>query len=219
MKPDILPAILCDSFDDITTYIHRVQEFFPRVHLDVVDGLHAPGQTWPFTSGETIEEAVRQLHNCTVSYDLDLMIDRPEDTLNQWLLSGARRVTVHLSSTKQIDRCLRQVRDAGSEAYVGVVIDDDVQPLEAIADHLDGVQCMGIKDIGRQGEPYDHRVLTLMRTVRTLCPSAPIAVDGGVSPKTIPELLEAGAGCLAIGSALFRGDVSRNVAAIEAAIA
>ncbi|MDE0243569.1 MAG: thiamine phosphate synthase [Candidatus Kaiserbacteria bacterium] len=218
MKPEIIPAILAESFDDIAQSVYRVDDLFSRVHIDIVDGVHAPGQTWPYASGETVDAAVQRLHNITLSHDLDLMIDRPEEVLDQWLLSGARRVSVHLSSTRHIKRCLQQVRDAGSEAYVGVVIDDDISTLETVSDHLDGIQCMGIKDIGRQGEPYDRRVLNLMQAVQDLCPGVPVAVDGGVSPKTIPELIEAGASCLAVGSALFRGDVSGNTDAIESAM-
>ena len=218
MKPEIIPAILESSFDAIVEKIHRADDFFPRVQIDIIDGLHAPNQTWPYASGESVEDAVRRLHNLSIAYDLDLMVHEPEDSLAAWLESDVQRVIVHLSSTKRLAACARQVRDAGREVYVGVTVNDLLDGLQDVAEQIDGVQCMGIAEVGKQGEPFDERVFDLIGRVQTLCPSLPVAVDGGVSPLHIPPLLDDGVSSLVIGSALFRGDVDTNADAILASV-
>ena len=45
--------------------------------------------------------------------------------------------------------------------------------------------------------------------------TALIEVDGGVTPANANELVEAGADVLVAGSAVFRGDVAANVAALR----
>ena len=44
--------------------------------------------------------------------------------------------------------------------------------------------------------------------------STDIEVDGGVSTKTIDEVLEAGANILVAGSAVFKGDIVENAGAL-----
>ena len=76
---------------------------------------------------------------------------------------------------------------------------------------------MGIREIGKQGEPYDPAVEDLIRSVKAMNPKLPISVDGGVSAQVIPALVEAGVSQLTVGSALFHGDIERNFSALVAA--
>ena len=122
----------------------------------------------------------------------------------------ASRFIIHLTSTDSLVPLARRIQGAGREVYVGVVIGDDLSGIDAVADVLDGVQCMGIKNIGKQGEVYDERVLTLIHHVHRRYPSLPVAVDGGVSVHTLPQLIESGVSQFAVGSALFHGDVDQN---------
>lgn len=212
----IIPALLEPSFTELTEKIYRVDEHFSRVQIDIVDGVYAPNQTWPYAVGEPLEVAVRRLHNLTISFDLDLMVHEPEAVLDQWLAAGASRVIIHLSSTKQLITCVDRVRQGGSEVYVGVVIGDHLDALSTVADHIDGVQCMGIATVGKQGEPFDPRVFDLIQSLRDQYPLLPLAVDGGVSSLTIPALVDAGVSTLVVGSALFAGDIDRNVETLTA---
>ena len=218
MRPNIIPAILEPSFDGIVEKVRRAGDHFSRVQIDLVDGMHAPTMTWPYAAGETMSGAARQLHNLNIEYDLDLMTHEPEQTIDRWLESDARRLTLHLSSTKRLADCARQARDAGREAFVAVTVDDNLDGLPDVG-AIDGIQCMGIREVGKQGEPFDERAYALIRSVRERYPSLPIAVDGGVSQVTVPALASVGVDELMIGSSLFRGDIDRNAAAIEALLA
>lgn len=217
MKRVIVPAVLKESFVAIAEAVDSVRDLVPYVQIDVVDGVHASSVTWPFTDAVS-SSTVRRLGNLRVSFELDLMVHRPEDTLDVWLSSGADRYIIHLSSTRDLSSCVERIRSFGSEVYVAVVIGDVLEDLSFIADRIDGVQCMGIASVGRQGEPYDSRAAGLVRSVRERYPSLPVSVDGAVSVHTVPVLLEAGASQFVVGSALFSGDVDSNFSALLSAV-
>ncbi len=205
----IIPAILKTSFTEIADAAHSVSDFAAYVQIDIVDGLHAPDMTWPYTTA-VIQEEIGRLDNLPVTYELDLMIEKPERTLGLWLSTGAKRCIIHLTSTERLSECVRRVKEAGKEVYIGVTIADNLSALEPVINEIDGVQCMGIAHIGRQGEPFDDRVLALIRTVKDMKPALPINADGGVSINTAPMFADAGVSQFAVGSALFQGDRESN---------
>ena len=211
MKPTVIPAILERSFDAIADAVHQVADVASCVQIDVADGVHVPAVTWPYTGGMPLPREVSRLDNLAVPYELDLMVHRPEETLRDvWLKTAAVRCIVHLTGTASPERCVAEIKDAGKEAYIAVVIGDNLSLLEPVIRDIDGVQCMGIATVGRQGEPYDERVYDLIAAVRRIHPTVPISVDGGVSAHTVPGLIELGVSHLAVGSAVFRGDAERN---------
>ena len=88
---------------------------------------------------------------------------------------------------------------------VGLAINPDtsLSEIEIYMDNVDFVQCMGIANIGYQGEPFDERALLHVNALRVRYPNMPIAVDGGVSMETAHDLIAAGATRLVSGSAVF----------------
>ena len=229
MKSSITPAILEQSFDGVKGAVSRVSGAVGAVQIDIVDGLYAPHVTWPFTAlsdadaskiSDTNKDLIGELeclHVLKTSFELDLMIQNPEDTLGLWLITDAARLIIHRVSTEYLTHCINRIKGDEREVYVGLTSDDTPESIEPIIDLIDGVQCMGIAHIGKQGEPYDERVEKLIVGVRNAYPDLPIQIDGGVSVQTIPRLVEAGATRFAVGSALFSGDVEKNFAGLESA--
>ena len=63
---------------------------------------------------------------------------------------------------------------------------------------------MGIRTIGRQGEPFDTRIVRKIAAFRQKHADIPIQVDGGVNLSTAPMLLDAGVSRLIIGSGIWK---------------
>ena len=63
---------------------------------------------------------------------------------------------------------------------------------------------MGIKTVGKQGQPFDSRTEKNIERIKNKYPDLTIAVDGAVNESTIPVLVAAGAIRLAPGSAITR---------------
>ena len=218
MQPLIIPAILKDSFFAVSNAAYSVSHFAPYVQIDLVDGIHAPTVTWPFADEESVYSELTRLDNLPVDYELDLMIHAPDRVLEELLRVNAKRYIVHLNSTEHLQTCIEEIKKAAREVSVGVVIGDDVSQLAPVLASVDGVQCMGIRHIGKQGEPYDERVISLIQSIRDIDSHVPITVDGGVSAQTIPVLHDAGVSRFVAGSAVFRGDIQKNITDLSALV-
>ena len=233
MKVSITPAILETSFNAISEAVDRVKGVAASVQVDVVDGVYAANATWPFLvdkdtdgggedfvhlSEKQLAEKAECLYGLRVPFELDLMIQSPEDSLGVWLLTDATRFIIHRTSTQYVSYCVNRVKEDEREVYLGLTVHDTFDGVSSVLDIVDGVQCMGIAELGKQGESYDERIETLVAEIRAAYPSLSIQIDGGVSVQTIPRLLEAGATQFAVGSALFQGDVQENFMALQESV-
>jgi ribulose-phosphate 3-epimerase len=79
----------------------------------------------------------------------------------------------------------------------------DLALLEPYLPDVDYVQFMGIKNIGKQGQPFATEVLNKIAVFRKNHPDTPIQVDGGVNHQSAALLLAAGVSRLIVGSALW----------------
>ena len=226
MKSIIIPAILEKSFDAIQEATDCVRGVTKSIQIDIVDGVYANNTTWPFVTDENdsnvekpsekqLADKAECLYGLRMPFELDLMIQNPEDSLGVWLLTDATRIIIHRTSTQYVSYCINRVKDDGREVYLGLTANDTLEGIATALEIVDGVQCMGIAEIGKQGEPYNEQIEALIAEIHKTHPNLPIQVDGGVSAQTIPRLIEAGATQFATGSALFNGDVKENFTTLQ----
>jgi ribulose-phosphate 3-epimerase len=71
---------------------------------------------------------------------------------------------------------------------------------------FDYVELMGIDEIGRQGQPFDERVLQRIRDIKAKYPDLEVSIDGSVNEDTLPRLKEAGADRFVVGSAILNAE-------------
>ena len=227
----IVPTILTTSLEDIKAKLALVEGRVESVQIDVVDGQYAGPPTWPYVTGvdglsiyERSGASLSDLGN--FRFELDLMVSNPEDTVGTWIRLGAERVLIHLESTKNVGAILDTLeREYGYtpgfapgllSVGLAIQIDTDLAALAPYAKRIEYVQFMGIATIGKQGQPFDPRVLEKMKAFRQLYPELLMQVDGAVSLETAPALLAAGANRLVIGSALWKsGDVPGTLTKLE----
>ena len=69
---------------------------------------------------------------------------------------------------------------------------------------------MGIKEIGSQGQPFDERVLSRIRELKSIAPAILVSIDGSVTTETLPRLKEAGALRFISGSAILKAEEPRE---------
>lgn len=225
---EIIPAIMPYGMLDLREKCQRVVNYFSLVQIDVMDGVFVPGTTWPYLEGRAaFDRIIRGEEEMpywdTLNYEIDLMIANPERDMSNWAAAGASRLIVHIESTDTLPdiiahfgRRARARQDApaltGPELVLALNIGTDIAALEPYIDAIDAVQCMGIAEIGAQGNPFDARVLSTIVALRTHHPDIIISVDGGVTYDSAPQLIRAGANRLVSGSTIF------NAADIEETI-
>lgn len=211
-----------EQYEDIESMAGMVKNYVDTVQLDLMDGKYVPEKTWPFVYGtdKDLQDLLSEDESLPfwdeINYELDLMIERPEEQLDTWMNVGASRIIFHHASVhswepiKVIDQVVKDFITIGCAVTIHDTLEDIFPLIE------DGtiayVQVMGISHIGYQGEPFEPESLELIQTLRNKYPELEIGVDGGVSTDSIEDLYQAGATRFVSGSAVFHsGIVSENI--------
>jgi ribulose-phosphate 3-epimerase len=225
---EIIPAILPKSFDELQEKMELVTGFVPLVQVDVLDGLFLPNKTWPYIKGGANGQGDPDFAQILkeeggfplweeLDFEVDLMVSNPEKVIQDWITAGAKRLIVHLESLDQntdpvklfekIKKSL-PVKESILYTEIGVAIAPGTsdEKLDALLDHVDFVQFMGIEKVGFQKQPFDERTIQKIIRLRSARPNVTISIDGGVNLETAPKLVAAGVNRLVVGSAIFESE-------------
>ncbi len=209
------------KYDDLVARISEVTGLTTIIQIDVMDGKFVTGTTWPYVDPEQhFEHILEQAEGLPgwqdLDFEVDLMVADPESVWHKWVSAGARRIIIHQESTKDLAALIADFRSEfpkqdeyglfGVELGIAQDIKTPISELEPYLDQVDFVQLMGIANIGKQGQPFDVRVISKIEQLRQLAPRTIISVDGGVSLETATSLIDAGVDRLVVGSALFKSD-------------
>lgn len=197
LSPSILAADLAD--------LKGAAELCARggadlIHVDVMDGHFVPNLTLGLP-------VIRALKACTeLPLEVHLMVSNPDRLLDEYLESGAEWLSVHWEAAGHLDRTLNRIQQAGARAGVALNPATPVEMLVDILPLLDYVMLMSVNP-GFAGQPFLPYVLNKARRLREMAGRADtqliIAMDGGVGPGTIRQVVGAGVNLCVAGSAVF----------------
>ncbi len=212
---DILPAVMPSSYADLKEKMSRMEDLVPMVQIDIMDGVFVPSKSWPYTETDDLYTKMlteRELFPSwdTLSYEVDLMVSKPETIINDWVMLGARRIIIHAGSTEHMDEIIREL-SGRVEIGIALHLDTPLSFIEPYKNLISVVQCMGIARPGFQREPFSDAVIPKIREVKSQYPDILVSIDGGVSLATAQSLKEAGAERLVSGSAIFDSDNPKEV--------
>lgn len=216
----VVPAVLPSSRKDLEEKIERLSRLpgVARIQIDVVDGKFAAPACWPYNAPGELERLVQEGELLpqldSVAYEIDLMCLDAERAVDAWLSLGASRFTFHAESIISLPHFFKSLHTRHAEEQLfspgpssfglALNVTSDLALIEPYLEHISYVQFMGIAQIGKQGQPFDRRVLERVRAFHARYPEVAIQVDGGVSLDTAKELIEQGVSQLIVGSALLR---------------
>lgn len=220
---EIIPAIIPKDIGDLEDHLSHVVGLVKSVQIDVLDGKFLQAKSWPYIpEGNTdFSRIIREEEGLPfwedVEFEVDLMIADPAPVLSQWVAAGASRLVIHaeaVSSPQVLEEIIvdfkKQFSLIGSSLSVQIGIalglDTDISLYESAIGKADFFQCMGIAQIGVQGNPFDERAIARIQDIKTRFPNLTISVDGGVTLESAPRLIDAGATRLVVGSAIFRSE-------------
>ena len=132
MSPLIAPSILSANFAelkrDLTTIVNAKADW---LHIDVMDGRFVPN----ITIGPSVVKSIRP--HCSLPFDVHLMIEHPEDFIEEFAEAGANIITVHAEACKHLHRVLKQIHECGIKAGVALNPHTPVSCIEYILDEMD----------------------------------------------------------------------------------
>ena len=209
----LIPAILPFSQFELDFKVASVLGLVDTVQVDVCDGVFVASKT----EFETLP------HAGEIHYELDLMVERPEDMLEHWIAMNPKRIVIHVESVENYIKLLSKLSDFHGEVGISFSNDLSNDALQTAMVHFEHVpkhffQVMGIAAIGSQGEPFDVRVLEKIAYLKNHFPEQAISVDGSVNMQTIGALAEAGAARFVAGSAVFHGDIEEALQNLKSVI-
>lgn len=214
---ELAPSILSADFMHLGEQLHTLEESGIRVlHIDVMDGAFVPSISF----GMPVIQSIRR--NCSMLFDVHLMIQEPARYIKEFVEAGADSITVHVEACSDIQKTTRvmdqyQVRKALSiNPATGV---DIVLPY---LDQIDMVLVMGVEP-GFGGQKLIPETLEKVQELAQLRQekglSYQIELDGGVNRDNLGMIIEKGTDIAVAGTAVFHGDIRENVRDLQEVIA
>jgi len=207
---EIAPSILASNFAKLGDEIRTVEQGGADVlHVDVMDGHFVPNISIGIPVVESLRKATR------LPLDVHLMIENPEEYIEEFVRAGANRVLVHEESTVHLDRALAMVREHGAEAGAVINPATPVVMLSEVLDKVDTVLVMSVNP-GFGGQKFIPGAIEKIRQLSEWRAryngGFRIEVDGGVDLENIAELAKAGANTFVAGTSVFHtSDPSASV--------
>jgi ribulose-phosphate 3-epimerase len=212
--PIISPSILAADFARLGEEARAVQAAGADwLHVDVMDGHFVPN----LTIGPDVVKALKP--HVSIPMDVHLMIAPVDPYLEAFREAGADHIIVHPEAGPHLDRSLKRIRELGAKA--GVAFNPSTPPdaIEWMLDDVDLVLVMSINP-GFGGQKFMPSQLAKISRLKAMIEASGrdivIEVDGGVTPETAGLCLQAGAGALVAGTAVFRGGAEAYAANIRA---
>lgn len=212
---EVIPAILVKNFEELKEKLAIYKNISKLVQVDVCDGVFVDTISWPMSKNDTeslsaiLDEEEGMPYWTEIDFEFDLMIKNAHEQFDVFIQLGAKRIVFHLEAEEEetfrdfLESIDPYTRD---NVEIGLAINTttDTEKLDKFINYIDFIQCMGIENIGLQGQPFDSRVLNQISTIHKKYPEIPISIDGSVNEETAESLVDKGASRLVVGSALLK---------------
>ena len=182
------------------------------IHIDVMDGHFVP----PITFGATLVKHCRRY--VKLPFDVHLMIENPERSVEAFRDAGASGLSVHVEATRHIHRVLETIRQAGMRPGVCLNPGSPLALVEPVLKDADLLVMMCVNP-GWGGQKFIDGSLGRIKAARTLRdrlnPRLEIEIDGGINAETGRQSIANGATVLVAGSFVFSHPKGKKAAIQE----
>ena len=204
----ILPSILSADFANLERDIKELESIgIDMFHIDVMDGNFVPNISFGFPIIESIRPKTDKIFDC------HLMIDNPENYVEQFCKVGCDMVSFHIEATNHADRVIQVIKKNGKKAGIVLNPQTSIESIKYLLPKLDYVLIMTVNP-GFGGQKFIPEMLEKIEELAKLREernySFLIEVDGGINIETSKACRDKGADLLVCGSFLFGASDKEN---------
>ncbi|MCJ8345133.1 ribulose-phosphate 3-epimerase [bacterium] len=196
----IAPSILSMNFLDLRTGLEALNEYGIEVlHLDVMDGSFVPNISF----GPCLIKDLSQVFKGLL--EAHLMIEHPEQYIEDFAKVNCQRIIVHAESTKHLHRLIQQIKAFGIQAGVSINPATPLSLIEEIIPDIDLILFMSVNPGfgGQSFIPSVGRKIKEAQKFRKINENLIFEVDGGVGLSNMNEVFDLGIDLAVMGSAIF----------------
>lgn len=205
----LAPSILSADFSKLAEDVKKAEEAGAHiVHVDVMDGHFVPNISFGATVMKSLAGKI------AMPFDVHLMIENPDKYLADFITDQTEYITVHQEACIHLHRTVQNIKSLGVKAGVSINPATPVSLLEDILEEVDLVLVMSVNP-GFGGQKFIPNALNKIRKLAEIREEKGldfvIEIDGGAGAGNVKEIVEAGCDMVVAGSAVFKGDIEKNV--------
>ncbi|MFH0733662.1 MAG: ribulose-phosphate 3-epimerase [bacterium] len=197
----LAPSILSADFLHLAEQIKSLEKGkADLIHCDIMDGQFVPNITF----GPMIVKKLKTVTN--IPLDVHLMINEPENFIDEFIDAGASFISVHYEGNNHVDRLINKIKDKNVKAGIVINPATPVSSLMEIINIVDFVLLMSVNP-GFGGQLFieytKNKIVELAVLRNKFGKNFFIELDGGVTGKNIKELSDLGVDVFVAGSSVF----------------
>ena len=143
---EIIPSINVSDFDELKKRIKKVEPYAKWAHLDVSDGVFTKHVSWH-------EPKDLVWIKTKLKLEVHLMTDRPERTIEEWLIRPVSRIIFHQEATKDHRLLIDKIHKAKKEAGMAIKPDTPWLKLFPYIKKVDMFQLLAVSP-GPSGQEF-----------------------------------------------------------------
>lgn len=198
LAPSILSADFANLLDDVKKIEAGGADY---IHVDVMDGHFVPNISF----GAPVMKCLNG--KTSVPYDVHLMIENPDDYIEDFVTAQTEYITVHQEACRHLHRTIQNIKSKGVKAGVSINPATPAETLSCILEDVDLVLIMSVNP-GFGGQKFIPSAVSKVKELAALKKERGldfvIEIDGGVTLDNAKMLEEAGVELAVAGSAVFK---------------
>lgn len=194
--PEVVPAILVKTPEELYEKIREVEQFVNRIQVDIMDGKFVPNTT-------VQPEQIKKIKTDKI-LEAHLMVEDCEKYVNDFLNLDFDVIIIHVEAYKDVKKIIKIVKSRNKKIGLAINPPTSIETVKKFLNDVDLILFMTVNP-GFGGQGFIPEVLPKIKELREIS-DIDIEVDGGIKLGTIGLVAAAGANLLDANSSIYKSE-------------